>query len=82
MVVAVPAVTAAAGDVAAGDHLGIEREHFRMAIAGAEGVGGAHGEAVHIGAVERRRIDRRHHVLGQHAAERGGKRHASPAPAA
>ncbi len=47
---------------------------FGRAVAGAERVERAHGEAVDIGAVERRRIGERDHVVRQHAAERVGKR--------
>ena len=60
---------------AAGDHFGIERQALWPAVAGAGSVGGAHGEAVNIGAVERRRIDRRDHVAGQDARQRGRQRH-------
>ena len=60
---------------AAGDHLGIEREPLRRAVAGAGGVGGAHRKTVDIGAVERRRIDRRDNIGGEHAGQRRGKRH-------
>jgi hypothetical protein len=58
------------GRNAAGDHFGIERKTFWRAVAGACGVGGAHGKAVDIGAVERRRIDRRDHVGCEHARQR------------
>ena len=37
-------------------------------------IGGAHRKAIDIGAVERRHVDRRHHVLRQRAAERIRKR--------
>ena len=49
--------------MAAGDHFGVELEKFRIGVAGADDIGGAQREAVDIGAVERRRIDRRHHVV-------------------
>ena len=62
--------------VAAGDHLGVERELLRRAFGRAGGVGGAQREAVDIGAVERRHVDRRRQIIRQHAAERGGERHA------
>ena len=55
---------------AAGDHFGIERKTLWRAVARARGVGGAHGKAVDIGAVERRRIDRRDHVGREHARQR------------
>ena len=58
------------GRNAAGDHFGIERKALRRAVAGARGIGGAHGKAVDIGAVERRRIDRRNHVGREHARQR------------
>jgi hypothetical protein len=59
----------------AGDHFGIEREAARRAVAGAGGIGGTHGETVDIGAVERRRIDRRDDIGCEHAGERRGERH-------
>ena len=43
-------------------------------IARPDRVGGAQREAVHIGAIERRHVDRRRHVVREHAAERVGKR--------
>ncbi len=60
---------------AAGDHFGIERQPLRRAVAGADRVGRAHGKSVDIGAVERRRIDRRNRVGRKHASERRGKAH-------
>ena len=42
----------------------------RRRVAGAGGVGGAQREAVDVGAVERRHVERRGHVMRQHAAER------------
>ena len=74
MAVAVPGSTSTAGCDAAGDHFGIEHEPPRRAVAGAGGIGGAHRKAVDVGAVERRRIDRRDHVGREHAAERCGER--------
>ena len=62
------------GRDAAGDHLGVKRKPLRRAVAGADRIGGAHGEAVDIGAVERRHIDRRDHVGGKHARQRGAQR--------
>ena len=44
---------------AAGDHFGVERKPLRRAVARADRIGRAHGKAVDIGAIERRRIDRR-----------------------
>ena len=64
------------GRVAAGDHLGVERELLRRAVGGAGDVGGAQRKAVDIGAVERRHVDRRGEIVRQHAAERGRERHA------
>ncbi len=61
--------------IAGGDHFGIEPENFRLAVAGADGIGRTQGEAVHVGAVEGRRIDRRHHVVREHACERERQRH-------
>ena len=62
--------------MAAGDDLGIERQHLGPAVAGAERVERAHGEAVDIGAVERGRVCERNDIVRQHAAERLAKRHA------
>ena len=59
---------------AAGDHFGIERKPLACAIAGTRGIGGAHGKAVDIGTVERRRIDRRNDVGGKNTRQRGSKR--------
>ena len=56
--------------MAAGDHFGVERDLPRRAVGRAGGVGGAQREAVDIGAVERRHVDRRRHIVRQHAAER------------
>ncbi len=56
--------------MAADDHLGIETQAYRHRVAGARGVGGPQRKAVHIGAVERRHVDRRRHVMGEHAGER------------
>ena len=58
----------------AGDNFRIEREPFRRAVAGARGIGGADSETIDIGAVERRRIDRRDHVTGENAGQRRGER--------
>ena len=41
-------------------------------------VGRSHRKAVDIGAVERRHVDRRHHVLGKRAAKRVGERSRAP----
>ena len=60
---------------AAGDHFGIERKALRRAVAGAGRIGGAHGKAVDIGAIERRRVDRRDHVGGKHAGKRRAERY-------
>ena len=59
------------GRMAAGDHLGVERDLLRRAIGGAGRVGRADREAVDVGAVERRHVDRRGEIARQHAAERG-----------
>ena len=61
--VAVPGVTVELRRMAAGEHLGIEREAARRRVARAGGVGGAQREAVDIGAVERRHVDRRRDVV-------------------
>ena len=76
MVVAVPGSHLELRRVAAGDHLGVERELLRRVVGRAGGVGGAQRKAVDIGAVERRHVDRRGDVVRQHAAERRGERHA------
>ena len=62
--------------MAAGDHLGVERELLWCVVGGARGVGSAQREAVDIGAVERRHVDRRGEIGGEHAAERRRKAHA------
>ena len=54
---------------AAGDDFSIECEPFRIAIAGADGIGRAHCKTVDIGAVERRGIDRRNDVSREHARQ-------------
>ena len=46
----------------------------RRGIGRAGDIGGAHGEAIDIGTVERRNIDRRTDVVREYTAERGGKR--------
>ena len=56
--------------MAAHDHLAVETQPARRDVARARGVGGAQREAVHIGAIERRHVDRRGHVMREHAAER------------
>ena len=76
MVVAVPGFDLDLGRVAAGDHLGVERDLLRRAVGGAGGVGGAQRKAVDIGAVERRHVDRRGEIVRQHAAERSRERDA------
>ncbi len=53
----------------AGDHFGVERKPLRRAVAGADRIGRAHGKAVDIGAIERRRVDRRDHVGCKHAGQ-------------
>ena len=62
--------------MAAGDHLGVERELLWCVVGGARGVGSAQREAVDIGAVERRHVDRRREIGGEHAAERRCETHA------
>jgi hypothetical protein len=54
---------------------GREGEQARFFLHRAPGVGGLHGEAVHVGAVEAGHVDGGDHVLGQHAAQRGVQRH-------
>ncbi len=61
--------------VAAGNHLGIEREDFGRRVTGANCIGRAQRKTIDIGAVERRRIDRGHDIMRQHARERTGKRY-------
>jgi hypothetical protein len=55
---------------AAGNYLGVEDEPSRRAVAGARCVRGAHRETVDVGAIERRRIDRRDNISREHAGER------------
>ena len=64
------------GRMAAGDHLGVERELLRRAVGGAGEVGGAQRKAIDVGAVERRHVDRRREIVRQHAAERRRERDA------
>ncbi len=59
---------------AAGDHLVVEQQAHRRGLAGRGEIGGTHRKAIDIGAIERRHVDRRHHVLGKRAAERVGER--------
>ena len=54
----------------------IERSDFRIVAAGAERVFGAHGVAVHRGAIERRHVHRRGRRRGDHAAARLAQRNA------
>ena len=76
MVVAVPGVTVERRRMAAHDDFAIEREPARRGVGRAGEIGGAQRKAVDIGAVERRHVDRRQHVVRQHAAERRGDRNA------
>ena len=66
----------------ADDHLAVEMKPARRGVARARRVGGAQRKPVDIGAVERRHVDRRGHVVREHAVERhrerdrlAGKRH-------
>ena len=59
---------------AAGDHLVVQHHAHRRGLAGGSEIGGTHRKAIDIGAIERRHVDRRHHVFRQRAAERVGKR--------
>ena len=58
------------------DLLGAEPHRPRRFFGGAEGVFGHHREAVHVRAIERRHVHRRHDVGGEHASERRVERHA------
>jgi hypothetical protein len=58
----------------AGDHLAVETKAARRGIARARSVGRAQREAVDVGAIERRHIDRRGDVMREHATERGRER--------
>ncbi len=60
----------------ADDDLPVELKPLRRRIARTRGVGGAQRKAVHIGAIERRHVDRRRDVVREHAAERCGERDA------
>ena len=75
IVVAVPGATSSAGASPQAITSALSVKIFGLRVAGAGGIGGAHREAVDIGAVERRRIDRGDDVVRQHAVERGGERH-------
>ena len=59
---------------AAGDHLVVQHHAHRRRLAGRSEIGRTHRKAIDIGAVERRHVDRRHHVFGERAAERIGER--------
>ncbi len=61
--------------MSADDDLAIERELPRRGVGRARGIGGAQREAVDIGAIERRHVDRRQYVMRQHAVERRRERH-------
>ena len=71
---AAPGGTSPSGVDAGRDALGEEAQAHRRLFGGAEGVLGAHREAVHVRAVEARHVDLGAHVLGEHAAEGGGER--------
>jgi hypothetical protein len=58
---------------AAGDDLVGQHDPDRRRLAGGGEIGGAHREAVHVGAIERWHVDRRHDIGGQCTAERVGK---------
>ena len=60
--------------MAANDDFLVEAKAAGRAVAGAVRVGGAHREAIHVGAVERRHVDRRGHVVRDDARERGRQR--------
>ena len=67
--VAVPGRTSTAGCTPQAMTSALSAKPFRRAVAGAGGVGGAHRKTVDIGAVERRRIDRRDDVGREHARQ-------------
>jgi hypothetical protein len=58
--------------IAAGNYFGVQSQYLGIAIAGANRIGSAHGETVHIRAIKRRRIDGRHDVMRKHASQRVG----------
>ena len=62
--------------MSADDHFAVETQPPRRGVARARGVGGAQREAIHIGAIERRHVNRRADVAGEHAAKRIGERDA------
>ena len=69
----------AAGDfdgrgVPAHDHLAVETQWARCGVAGAQRIGGAQCKPVDIGAIEGRNVDRRGHILREHASERSLQR--------
>ena len=53
----------------------LRTEPHRLLLGGAEGIGGAHREAVHVGAIEARHVYICAHVLGQDAPECFVERH-------
>ena len=75
MVVAVPGATSSAGASPQAITSALSRKIFGPPSLAPTVSAARKREAVDIGAVERRRIDRGDHVVRQHARERGGKRH-------
>jgi hypothetical protein len=55
---------------AAGDYLVVQHHADRRSLPGRRKIGRTHRKAIDIGAVERRHVDRRHHVLRERTAER------------
>ena len=76
MVVAVPGATSTFGAWPQAITSALSASCFGAPSLAPDGVGGAQREAVDIGAVERRHVERRDHVMRQHAAERCRERHA------
>jgi hypothetical protein len=58
----------------AGDHFAVETKAARRGVARPRGVDRAQREAVDVGAIERRHVDRRGDVMREHTAERGRER--------
>ena len=76
MVVAVPGFTSILGAWPQAITSALSASCFGAPSAAPAGVGGAQREAVDVGAVERRHVDRRGEIVRQHAAERGCERYA------
>ena len=71
--VAVPDSTGRVGAMPQAITSSLRISAHRRALAGGGKIGGTHGKAVDIGAIERRHVDRRGDVFRQRTAERVGE---------